>query len=154
MARRKKKSRLRKWWDKQDRKAEKLIKKRQGDNLYNCIHIPFVFIGKVGITWNMIERMNAIDKSIPGFLLPIWCPRIRNAKKHEKRLHDFFDWFRLTFTGSGKTEYFPIFVLPFTIAYTFLLWDFQKNLGAFTLIIIIYGLMGFPSPDFSKLFTS
>lgn len=151
--RRRKSSRLSRWWKRQDRKAEKLIKKSQGDNLYNCIHIPFVLIGKVGITWNMIERMNTIDKSIPGFLFPVWCPRIRDAKKHEKKLHDFFDLFRLTFTGSGKTEYFPIFVLPFTILYTFLVWDRQKNLGSFTAIIIIYLLLGAPSPDFSKLFT-
>lgn len=146
MSRRKKQTRLGRWLKKKDRQAAKLLKRR--DTLYNCLHFPLVFMSKTGITNKMPRRMKEINDSVPGFLIPIpfCCLRLRNARKHEKRIHNVCRWFRLTFVGSGKTEYFFALALFFAIPYTWFIYDLQQHLGAGFILLLTWLYFGHPLP--------
>lgn len=111
-------------------------KARQRNAVYSCVHFPLLFIAKVGITNNKGRRMSEINESIPGFLIPIVWPRVRNARALERWIHNRGAWVRFRFTGSGKTEYFLSAILLLSIPVTVVVWLWQRLILPFILAVL------------------
>lgn len=91
---------------------------------------------KIGITTNMENRLQAINKSLKkNEVVVISKARINNAKKKEKFLHDLFECSRFTFLGSGKTEYFHLNWLE-VIFVMIWVWWFKWRIWVWLILIL------------------
>lgn len=64
---------------------------------------------KIGITTNMENRLESINKSLKKNRVVVICKiKTWKAADKEKFLHDLFACSRFTWRGSGKTEYFKL----------------------------------------------
>jgi len=63
---------------------------------------------KIGFTWKLVRRVEDIDKSIKGSKEYLICAvRIFNAESFERKfMHRKYKHLRITWLGSGKTEWF------------------------------------------------
>jgi hypothetical protein len=92
--------------------------------LYVMIHIPLIFMFKVGITSMHIgakKRAAGIDREMWGYPLPIFFVVIPGAYHIEQWFHRSLSAFNFRFyKGSGASEWFVlvplITVLPFMLA--------------------------------------
>lgn len=88
--------------------------------------------------------MEEINETIPGFLIPIVWPKVRNAPRVEKAIHRIGKLIRIRFVGSGKTEYFLSLILLVSIPYTVGVWIWEQFLSwliAATLIVYLLYLI-------------
>jgi hypothetical protein len=109
-------------------KERKMNKSQKGWLLYIMVHLPFVFFMKVGITSLSIgamARAKSIDRTMPGFPLPIFAVPIPGAYYVEQALHQMMKRFKVVFyKGNGRKEWFfmaPAFVaLPIMVGVWFM----------------------------------
>jgi hypothetical protein len=76
--------------------------------LYVFWNFPFIWTVKVGISGDWKTRHKQVDKSAPGWDIPIWCIKIPFAYQVEQFVHGLMFWCRVGFWGSGHTERFFI----------------------------------------------
>lgn len=101
--------------------------------LFYIIPVPFWF--KFGIGGSFLDRLNGVSGTIPGFVLPIFVAYVPWAWHFEQWAHRKMDFFRFTYFGSGKTEWFVVFAIVFAIpvlcAYFLLIWGLVGFVGAY-----------------------
>ena len=94
--------------------------------LYCLIHIPCIWRFKVGITSlniGALKRAADIGKEMFGFPLPIMVLPIIGAYKIEKRMHRVMrPWKTVFYNGSGKSEWFILAPLFFTVPIMLAVW--------------------------------
>lgn len=78
---------------------------------------------KIGITGDLEKRLEAINKSLKkNKVVVIAKVKTYNAKDKEQFLHDLFACSRITWRGSGKTEYFRLNWLEVIFVMIWLWW--------------------------------
>ena len=94
-----------------------LLKIKKGRQHLYLLWSPFNGIWKVGISTNFQNRLNTIRESTDETIIPIFQVKTSNAKKIEQRILRHFKPWRITWKGSGKTEWLrmPFFVTPFLL---------------------------------------
>lgn len=76
--------------------------------IYVFWNIPFVWVVKIGIAGNVKDRHRGVDRSSPGWDIPIWFIPIFFAYQLEQAIHRGCSFLQVPFWGSGHTERFFI----------------------------------------------
>lgn len=103
------------------RKRKRGAARKSGNNttatqwIYFFLHIPFIWLCKIGISGNYQRRKKEEDKSVWGFYMPVFAVWVWNAYGLEQFQHKLFKPFNIPFHGSGKTECYFVAVLPFAV---------------------------------------
>ncbi|MCF8246208.1 MAG: hypothetical protein K9J37_05360 [Saprospiraceae bacterium] len=81
--------------------------------LYLYLHVPFLFLVKLGISGNYKRRARQVGRQSFGWAVPIFAVRIPFAWQCEQTMHRLFRVFNIHFGGSKEWYLFPI--VPFAI---------------------------------------
>lgn len=99
---------------------------------------PRPFLYKIGKGKNFERRKKQIDDSVPGELKCLYKIYLIGKSGYEKELHRLYDQCRVTWMGSGKTEYFrlnPLQVL-------FIIWKmFTYQLGQILIFLLTISIL-------------
>jgi len=101
------------------KKTKKRKRKRRSGNhtwspqwLYIYWNFPFVWIIKIGITGRSLKtRRKEVDRSAPGWDIPIFALYLYGAYYCEQTIHQACTLLKVGFWGSGRTERFHILAL-------------------------------------------
>ena len=70
------------------------------------VHVPKLYLVKIGISRNVKNRAANITESMPGRAVPIFALPIIGAMSLEKYIHRQCAPLNRPFVGSGRTEWF------------------------------------------------
>lgn len=106
---------------------------------YCLINIPFFWVIKVGITSKPAARIKQIDKSSKGKDYYLFKHKVWAAYYWEQLHHKLLFLFKNnSFDGSGKTERFWIFALPFSIIIFLLSVLVDMGLYVIVAMLVVY----------------
>lgn len=113
--------------------------------LYVFWNIPFIWIVKVGIAGSVKKRHSQVDRSAPGWDIPIWYIKIPFAYQLEQFIHSMMSFCRIGFWGSGHTERFFIIAAIPAIILSLVLFIIEYAFYLFIALLIAYLSAGAPT---------
>ena len=109
-------------------------------HIYVMGNTRYLFRYKIGISNNVVNRRDCIDKSLGGSVYVIFSIKLHYAYFLEQTLHGIYYPLNARMKGSGKTEWFW-FIFPFSpILLILTAWIIQETFLIGLIMLFIYFL--------------
>ncbi len=103
--------------------------------LYLYVHLPAIFLVKIGISGDYRRRAKQVAKHSPGWPVPVFAVKIPFAWQCEQAMHRLFRIFNVHFGGSKEWYFFPVIPMALLIMVVAFVLDWAILIGFATLLV-------------------